>query len=500
MKRLYKLLFLTFILLSFTKVRSQDLTNYNLYNHNPILYNPAFTFDNAKIMAFANSHLQWIGFPGAPEVFTFGVNANFIDNMGFGISGYQSKQGLNTQTNINLSYAYRVLFEKYHHITFGLASGVFMEGLNYNLVDNSNYVDPWFSANGNKSTSIAARFGFSYYFKGIEFQFAMPQLYQRKEFSAHLIGILSYDWNINEDWIVKPSFLGRYVQTSKFQFDGNLMGMWKKKIWLQTGYRSSKSFIFSAGYNFDRYSLGYAYQMDRGNFADASRGTHEIQLIFRFNKHKSSKWEYVDPNADKVGVVVNIRDSKDNRPIGGTFKVYQNETIVCKNRTSSNGEVTSFVSPNKYDVEIYANGYLPIKETIDLSTKMPGDVCVKEYRPVKVEKETVFHFGSITFETGSDKLNSSSNGTLNLVAQVFLDNPKIKMEIGGHSDNIGDEEFNLELSGKRAVAVKNYFLAKGIKEKQIVTKGYGSSKPIADNSTEEGRLENRRVEFTVLDF
>ena len=116
MKIKYGILFFVFVLLSFTKAISQDITNYNLYIQNPILYNPAYTFDESKLSAYGNSHLQWIGFEGAPKVFTFGVQTSLVENMGFGLSGFQSRQGLNTQTNINLSYAYRVSIQDDHTI------------------------------------------------------------------------------------------------------------------------------------------------------------------------------------------------------------------------------------------------------------------------------------------------------------------------------------------------------------------------------------------------
>ena len=76
----------------------------------------------------------------------------------------------------------------------------------------------------------------------------------------------------------------------------------------------------------------------------------------------------------------------------------------------------------------------------------------------------------------------------------------MKIEIGGHTDSRGSTAYNQRLSESRARAVVEYLSSKGIDSRRLKFKGYGSSKPIDTNSTEEGRARNRRVEFTVLDM
>ena len=78
------------------------------------------------------------------------------------------------------------------------------------------------------------------------------------------------------------------------------------------------------------------------------------------------------------------------------------------------------------------------------------------------------------------------------------DNPNIKVQISGHTDNTGTDEYNMQLSLDRAKAVADYLISKGIDAKRLTWRGYGASKPVADNTTEEGRAMNRRTEFTVV--
>ena len=89
-----------------------------------------------------------------------------------------------------------------------------------------------------------------------------------------------------------------------------------------------------------------------------------------------------------------------------------------------------------------------------------------------------------------------SETVLSQIAKVLQEDPKLELVIEGHTDNVGGAQFNLEVSRKRAEAVKRCLLDKaGISEVRLTTVGYGLSRPIADNSTEEGRAKNRRVEL-----
>jgi len=97
-------------------------------------------------------------------------------------------------------------------------------------------------------------------------------------------------------------------------------------------------------------------------------------------------------------------------------------------------------------------------------------------------------------------LKEESVHELERLKKLLLDNPTMKIEISGHTDNVGSEAFNNELSLNRARAVYNYLVKQGIAPDRMVYKGYGFSKPIADNSTEEGRAENRRTSFTITGY
>lgn len=105
--------------------------------------------------------------------------------------------------------------------------------------------------------------------------------------------------------------------------------------------------------------------------------------------------------------------------------------------------------------------------------------------------------GNIVFETDSAQLKEAESLPVLEQLKKFLDeNPRVtKLRIEGHTDNKGTHEHNVELSGRRALAIKQWLVAHGVKPERLVAVGFAETRPIADNSTEEGRAQNRRTEF-----
>jgi len=104
----------------------------------------------------------------------------------------------------------------------------------------------------------------------------------------------------------------------------------------------------------------------------------------------------------------------------------------------------------------------------------------------------------INFDIDKSTIKPESMGTLNMIVQILKDNPDIKFEIDGHTDNSGAAAHNLTLSQQRADAVKAQLISMGVDAGRLSSKGFGDSKPIGDNNTVEGKANNRRVEFVKM--
>lgn len=104
----------------------------------------------------------------------------------------------------------------------------------------------------------------------------------------------------------------------------------------------------------------------------------------------------------------------------------------------------------------------------------------------------------IYFDFGKDTIRKKSAPTLNAAAKIFAEYPDVKIEISGHTDNVGKREYNVDLSTRRAESVRQYLIGKGVKAERITTRGAGPDEPIADNGNAKSRAKNRRIEFKLV--
>lgn len=207
-----------------------------------------------------------------------------------------------------------------------------------------------------------------------------------------------------------------------------------------------------------------------------------------------------DPAKEKVLVQVKLQDEKYGNPVPGNIIIRKGDVLVYNGVADASGLSKFYLDPGYYAVGVTAKGYIPAEESLNLLASEKGTSKTIELKQPKIEKGLVFKVKAINFETGSDKLTPSSYDILNNMGAMLKEYPQMVIEVAGHTDNVGDDNLNLALSQKRAEAVKTYLTGKGVNAKQVNAKGYGETKPIADNATDEGKLKNRRVEFSVLEF
>jgi outer membrane protein OmpA-like peptidoglycan-associated protein len=134
----------------------------------------------------------------------------------------------------------------------------------------------------------------------------------------------------------------------------------------------------------------------------------------------------------------------------------------------------------------------PVVDTIQSKRKVTEAITVRRDSLIVLGAE-------LLFETNKATLRSEHFATLNPIVDYLISHPERSVKISGHTDNTGRESHNLTLSKQRAEVVAEYLVANGVNIANIETSGQGSSKPLADNATEEGRKQNRRVELLISD-
>ena len=192
-----------------------------------------------------------------------------------------------------------------------------------------------------------------------------------------------------------------------------------------------------------------------------------------------------------------------------TGEVVRDATIEIKNMTTkkikkvkidnNTGEyVFTMVMKSDFTMTVKKRDYTYVTKYI-AKTNTKFDVPVNmnlEMKPIKIGR--TYNLDDIYFSTDSDQLTESSQKVIEGFYEFLNDNPNIVVEIQGHTDNIGSGAYNMKLSKDRAKSVFNLLSEKGISSKQMKYKGYGETKPVADNSSEEGRAKNRRTVFLIL--
>jgi outer membrane protein OmpA-like peptidoglycan-associated protein len=195
------------------------------------------------------------------------------------------------------------------------------------------------------------------------------------------------------------------------------------------------------------------------------------------------------------------RISKENTSgkSGNTNKINNgniiNSTTVIQSNVSLEG-----ISDNDLKVSNTNKNYPKLfaeSQNIDLTDLKEYTVIEQKLLVVPVESGQTISLNNLFFETASWVLKKESSIELNRVVKILTENPSIKIEIGGHTDDKGSDETNKTLSEKRAFEVYSYLITKSISKERLIYVGYGESKPKVPNTTESNRATNRRVELKI---
>lgn len=203
---------------------------------------------------------------------------------------------------------------------------------------------------------------------------------------------------------------------------------------------------------------------------------------------------------EKVKVLINVADLKNNS------KVRSRILIRNKSRDEvievSGNEYVTLRAGDRYEIEATSDqGYAFNSTTLDL-TNVESDAEVAtadvSMKLMKLEENAKLELKDILFESNSFQLSEISFIELERVIKLMKENPKLKVEIAAHTDNVGSDSYNLSLSDKRAQSVVDYLIDNQVPMGRFVAKGYGESQPLVANDSEENMAKNRRVELIVL--
>ena len=193
--------------------------------------------------------------------------------------------------------------------------------------------------------------------------------------------------------------------------------------------------------------------------------------------------------------IVPASDGKWVKVSGQFVAKYEAEYLVIGNFRDDFNTIS--VAP-KVDCFNYAYYYLDDVLVKKIPPYMPVPVKPDDLTKQKLEPGKIIQLKNIYFEFDKDELMPRSFVELNKLLKIMRENPKLVIEIMGHTDALGDDNYNLDLSRRRAESVLKFLLENKINKNRLRSHGEGETKPIASNETDEGRAQNRRVEFVVV--
>ena len=438
--------------------KAQQTPQSNLYGYNRYSINPAYAGATGCTEVYFSHLNQWVKVEGAPTTSFLSANSRIGKRLGVGANVLIDKLGMLQQVAASGSLAYGFTIAREHDVRLGLTAGYYQFRVNPDgaIVFDGN--DVIVNGGAQSASSINSEIGFLYRFKGLEVSLASRQVIQ--SFSnfgysgldgyglrRHMIGYLGYRLLIGDNFGFKPSVMYRGVSNVS-QFDFNADVDYKNLIYGGLGYRMNVGLVGRVGINIrDLFFIGYGYEAPMQNVAKYSSGSHEVILGLKLCPRKK------EPLQDSLSV----RDVVQEIKIDTVYQTITDTLVVEKIDTV-------FISaPAVTDQEA--------DRVLDLASK------------------------SLEFENDKAIIRKRSYGDLESLVNILLLRPDLKINLEGHTDDNGSEEYNLELSRNRVNAIKEFLVANGVSGDRIKLAWFGETKPIADNATEEGREKNRRVEM-----
>ncbi len=197
-------------------------------------------------------------------------------------------------------------------------------------------------------------------------------------------------------------------------------------------------------------------------------------------------------------VIISGRVTNLKTGAGLSAKILFKSDSLYSVSSAANGKFRIAIPSTKiYNIEVQAANFVNLSERLDIHT-LEMKTLEMNFKLQPIEVGAVINLKSILFYMGTVSLLEESYPELDVVVDFLKSNPKVEIELEGHTDNRGDAKKNLVLSQQRVDRIKSYLVSKGIGQRRIKGKGFGGSRPIATNDSEEARKLNRRVEFAIV--
>lgn len=516
---------LLFILGCLFYTKAQQAPLFSGYFFNKFLINPAFTGINNEYRLFGYYRTQWGSIPNRPV--TGGVTAEgsfWNDRIGAGAQFMNDRAGIFNQNVISISYAQKIRIARQHILAIGISGSMNFNSINFTNAGGGEINDPNLGVGKTSEILYDLGLGISYSYKGLVAGFAVPNVLQpharyksATEKSSRYTFIRQYNAfiqykikTLHGKFNITPSFLMRKAETSGFQFEGTAAFDYNNMIFAGAGYRSTYGAVVFAGVRIKNIvTLAYAYDFTTQKSISSYVGsTHEITLGLHLPSNFKAKKAIDTQNTLPQSAGMDYETAatlKRNYDSLALALVVAEHLLDSLERVANTQRVTDSLSgTGNTQREKDSLTQIPkaqahaTNETATDKTFHKAESMTQALETGKKDmKGRAIKLDKISFEYKKATLKEESYGQLNGLAGYLRQHSNAHITIRGYTDSIGSDLYNMDLSQKRAKSVRDYLFNHGVESERINFIGMAESDPIAANGTEEGREQNRRVEFVI---
>jgi type IX secretion system PorP/SprF family membrane protein len=477
MKKITSLLFITlFSIIAY----SQQFPLQSQYQYNYSAINPAVVVENDFTSVRASFRQQWVGFSDNPiATQLFSINRGYGKN-GLGATFFSDETGgAYSKTGASISYAHKVQFDALSlmpgsELYLGISAGA-------SKINLSATGDP--AVINTEDILPEVTFGAYYRIKDFRLGVSVPGLLNTNmdltssndnTIYSHFYTMLSYKYEVNENLALYPSVLVKTTENYN-QIDANLNVKIKNKIWFGTSYRQDFGPSVYIGIDFGKLFSVYSHDISTNEMSSYANGSHEFTIGYDFNTALDSVFE-------EVSIVVDeFLFDKDNDGVKDSID-------LCPEK---------FGSENSNGCPDFDKDGTP--DEYDLCPNLYGEPELQGCPEITQFEKNIIYKALVDLKFGLDKavINYSSYPTLTDITLLLLKNPNMFLHITGYTSSEGTSEYNLGLSARRAKAVQNFFMGRGVKKSRLILDYLGEDYPLNSNENEDQKAQNRRVEFSL---
>jgi type IX secretion system PorP/SprF family membrane protein len=352
MKKQTLVLFILLLALT-TSLLGQEFSGFYSYVLNPANINPAYIGKTDKVQGVLVSRSQYADVIGSPKNIMAGISGPVFMNQAAGLRVINDIQGAFNLTRADFTYAQKFYMHDDSYIRFGLSMGLLNRTINVSDIQTNTDLfdedDPTLNGDGYNFNRFVAGFGMLYEIDHLEIGFSAPHIVENaNSINSFLVGMASYDYEINSDWAVKPTVIYQNIPNSKNKVDILAKGIWKQKISVILGYTNTSRLKGGLGVDLSGFGVSYLYGMTTGDLKSLSASTNELMITIAIQrKAKRFSSSKMDEELDHL-----IEYTTDLLEIGDKYgkdfiteeieKIYVQLDEVIEENTNKNNDKLAF--------------------------------------------------------------------------------------------------------------------------------------------------------------